>query len=111
MARRKRPLFVEWQVDSEHVSRQIYRELEQYAVDYGYYPTQSALFALMTGGVWGAQTHEWIPPRYQFDRNKFDYWFERLVEEGYIDIDDRTRAIRSSYLDIREGENRPPELE
>lgn len=111
MPRRKEPLWLVWKKDDNHISKQIHREFEQYAKDTGFYPTQNALFNLMTKGVWlNLQTYQ--EPRYpKLTVDSFGYWFDRLIAEGYIALDSRTRAINSTGLIIVEKESRPPELE
>ena len=111
MPRRKEPLWLVWKKDDNHISKQIHREFEQYAKDTGFYPTQNALYSLMTKGVWvNPETYQ--EPRYpKLTVDSFGYWFDRLISEGYIALDSRTRAINSTGLIIVEKESRPPELE
>lgn len=111
MPKRKQPLWLIWKNNDNHISKQIHREFEQYAKDTGFYPTQNALYTLMAQGAWTSRDH-FEPAHYpKLTVDSFNHWFERLVFEGYIKVDVRTRAINSTGLTIVEKENRPPELE
>lgn len=86
MPRRKEPIF-------KTPARDIFAELEIYAKDKQFYPVQNALFCHM-------QRKE-----YDITIGEFNYYFKRLVDEGYIEIDDDTRAIRATKLIITERDN------
>lgn len=111
MSRRKEALWLIWKKNDSHISKQIFREFEQYAIDTGFQPTQFGLYHLMTQGVWVTPKIYQEPKYPDLTQGSFDHWFERLVSEGYIKIDDRTRSISSTALKIVEKEERPPELE
>lgn len=108
---RKKPLWILWKENSEHVSRIILREYELFGLDRGYQPTQHGLFTFLTEGQWNLATRKKEAARYKITQGSFDYWFTRLVEENYIQIDALTRSTKSVWLQIIEREDRPPELE
>lgn len=110
MARRREPLWLIWKKNDNHISKNIHREFELYAKDTGFYPTQGALLGLMTQGQW-LTPKIYQEPRYKITKGEFDYWFDRLVSEGYIAVDSRTRAISSTGMEIVEKDNRKDELE
>lgn len=110
MKRRKRmikePIDKIWQDEPDHVSRQIWNELDHYARDKGFYPIQNKLYRYMTDPQWNKATKKMDPPRYpELGQWVFDYWYDRLIEEGYIEVDQITRSIRCSHLVIVEKEN------
>lgn len=117
MPRRKKPLWLIWQEDDTHISKAIYRELELYAVDEGFYPTQNGLFRLMTEEEWktvireGRKVRIRFPPRYQFTLDSFNHWFDRLKSDGYVAIDERTRGIKCTGLIITQRDDRSVELD
>lgn len=111
MPKRKQPLWLIWKHNDNHISKQIHREFEEYAKTTGFYPTQRGLFNLMTQGRW-LPNRKFEEPRYKdLQLGSFDHWFDRLVDEGYIKVDDATRSVNSTGLVIVEKDNRPPELE
>jgi hypothetical protein len=103
MPKRRESLSQLWSHNDSHISHLIFNELDLYAKDRQFYPVQNALFSYMTNEQWNAGTHKLDPPRYpHLSQGIFDYWFGRLVEEGYIEIDQTTRAIRCLHLEIIE---------
>jgi len=109
MSRPKLPLE---SLPDDHLVRQIYREFKEYAQSTGFYPTQNALYSLMVRPQWNAATRVWDPARYTVPRGQFEYWFRRLVEEGYIAIDQgRTRAVNATALSIVERDGEVKKLE
>jgi hypothetical protein len=110
MPRPKFPLAQMWHSNPGHISRMILEELTLYAKDKQVYPIQNQLFHLMTDPQYNKKTNEPIPPRYPEivgKGNTFDYWFGRLVEEGYIEIDWPTRSIRCTKLAIVDMGDKP----
>lgn len=106
MPRARKSLAQIWTEDPNHTSRQIFNELELYAKDRQFYPVQFALFRYMTGEQWNPKTRRKDPPRYpKLKLWHFNYWFERMVSEGYIEIDPDSRAIRCTHLEIVEKED------
>lgn len=88
------------------IARSILDELSLYAKDKQFYPLQNALFGYMTRPQFNPATRKEDPPRYpKLKLWIFDYWYERLVEEGYIEVDRATRSIRCVHLAIVEREN------
>jgi hypothetical protein len=101
VARQKLPLTRIWQDDPNHISRNILAELTLYAKDKQFYPLQRTLFRMMAYPSFNPVTLKPEEPRYpDLQLNLYDYWFARLVEEGYIEIDQPTRAIRCARLEI-----------
>lgn len=87
------------------IARAILDELSQYATDSQFYPVQNALYGYMARDHYNPKTRKMEKARYpDLKRWIFDYQFERLVEEGYIEIDRPTRAIRCVHLQIVEKE-------
>ncbi len=87
------------------VARNIYNELEVYAHDHHSYPTQGALYAYMAKPQWNNATLVQNEARYpELKVGMFNHWFDRLVSEGYIEVDRSTRAIRCTNLVISEKE-------
>lgn len=92
------------------LARDIYNELELYAKDKGYYPLQNALFAYMTRPVLDPKTRmpvrnidtNEIKRHYNITVGEFNWWFDRLVQEGYIAVDRDTRSIKCTELIIVE---------
>lgn len=111
MPPRKIPLWQIWLDDDNHISKQILRELELYAKDKGFYPLQNVLFTMLTNGRYNPVTHKWEPARYSFEIGTYNYWFKRLVEEGYVGLDPDSRSINSTSLEIREKEIRKADLD
>lgn len=112
MGRKKKvPLWRLWEEEPEHISRVILREFEQYAIDNGYQPSPHGLFRMLTEGYWHLKLRKFIEPRYDFTQGSFDHWYDRLVEEGYMSVDEHTHALKSNWLVIEEKDGRPPELE
>ena len=97
MARRKQTL-----LDSQ-TARDILAELETYAKDKQFYPVQNALYGHMHRKLDDSKCRLYN----ELTIGKFDYWFDRLVFEGYIDIDDDTRAIRAVRLMIVDRDDLP----
>lgn len=97
MPRRKGPAL------DNPVARSIFNELDLYAKDRQFYPVQNALFNHMVGFTKMPDGH--LERRYNLSVGEFNYWFSRLVEEGYIEIDLATRAIRAMHLAIVEKED------
>ena len=88
------------------VARDIFNELSLYGQDKQFLPVQNALFSFMTKPHWNPLNHQLEAPRYpELRQGVFDYWFDRLVEEGYIEIDRVTRAIRCTDLAIIKKED------
>lgn len=92
MPRRKTPIM-------KTPARDVFAELELYAKDKQFYPVQNALFGHM-------QRKD-----YDITIGEFNYYFDRLVEEGYIDVDDDTRAIRATKLIIVDRDNADVDVE
>lgn len=106
MPRARQSLSQRWTENQEHISRKIFNELELYAKDKQFYPVQNALFNYMTKPQWNPKTRKKDPPRYpKLTLWTFDYWFDRMVDEGYIEIDLASRAIRCTHLEIVEKED------
>ena len=91
------------------LARDIYNELELYAKDKGYYPLQNALFAYMTRPILDKDDKPQFDPdtnemlrHYKITIGEFNWWFERLVKEGYIAVDKDTRSIKCTELVIVE---------
>jgi hypothetical protein len=102
MSRRKE------QVMNNQIARDIFNELDLYAKDKQFYPPQNALFKYMTESQFNRMTRRKNPARYSdLSQGKFNYWFSRLVEEKYIEIDPITRAIRCIHLAIVERDDVP----
>lgn len=102
MPKRKAPVL------DNSIAKLIFDELDLYAKDKQFYPVQNALYSYMTKQQFNRATHKQEPSRYpDLARGTFDYWFERLVEEGYIEIDGATRAIRCVHLAIVERDLPP----
>lgn len=74
-------------------ARDILSELELYAKDRQFYPVQNALFGHMRR------------KQYDVTIGEFNYWFDRLVRENYIDIDPDTRSVRCIRLMIIERDS------
>lgn len=88
-------------------ARAILDELNLYAKDKQFYPVKFALFRYMRDGETD-KSHKYTPGRYpELTQGSFNYWFDRLVAEGYIEIDWTTRAIRCVHLMIVEREDFP----
>lgn len=105
MPKRKQTLQAIWEKEPDHISRQIFRELDLYAKDKQFYPVQNALWRYMTEPQYNPRTRKTEVARYpEIGQWKFDYWFGRLVEERFIEIDPTTRAIRCVHLEIVEKE-------
>lgn len=97
MSRRKPPAL------SNETARCILNELSLYATDKQFYPLQNTLWAYMAKPQWNYATLCHDPARYPaLGQWTFNYWFERLVEDGHIEIDKATRAIRAAHLEIVE---------
>lgn len=91
-------------------ARDILNELSLYAKDRQFYPVQNALWRYMAQTQYNPKTHKKEEARYpKLGVWTFDYWFDRLIEEGYIEVDNITRAIRCVHLEIveREGSDIP----
>ncbi len=94
MPRRKEPLM-------NTPARDIMAELEHYAKDRQFYPVQNALYGHMIrrrdengGRVYPGLTV-----------GVFNYYFKRLVDEGFVQIDPDTRAVRAVKLMIVERDD------
>ncbi len=89
-------------------ARAILAELELYAKDRQFYPLEHSLFIYMTKGEDRPELRKHEPGRYpEMTWGSWHHWFERLVEEGYIEIDFNTRAIRCLHLEIVEKDDSP----
>lgn len=114
MARRWKSLRQLWREAERHgqthLSRAIYNELYQYAIDKQFYPVENALYRYMTEPQLNEATHCEEPARYPYlGHGSFHYWFMRLCDEKYIAIDLSTsRAVRCESLEIVERENTDP---
>ena len=97
MPRRKGPAL------DNPIARSIFNELDLYARDRQFYPVQNALYNHMTGFV--KRPDGKLERRYVLSVGEFNYWFSRLVEEGHIEIDNATRAIRAMHLAIVQRED------
>jgi hypothetical protein len=110
MPKRKQPLPQIWRESEakgqQHVSQLIYEELKEYAKDNQFYPLQHVLFRYMAEPVWNDTTLDCNPARYpDLTLGKFNFWFRRLIEEGFIVLDDfQSRAVRCAELEIVEKE-------
>lgn len=99
MPRRKGPCL------DNKTARDILHELSLYATDKQFYPVKYALYTYMAKPYYDLKTHRHEPPRYpDLGLWTFDWWFDRLVEEGYIEVDPVTKAIRCLHLEIIEKE-------
>lgn len=87
------------------IARDIFSELELYAKDRQFYPLEHALYSHMVRFERNADGK--LERRYNLIKGVFRYWFSRLVEEGYIEIDKETRAIRATHLIIVEKDKSP----
>lgn len=92
-------------------ARAIMDELNLYATDKQFYPSKFALLRFMQEGetkkVGNRAVH--IPGRYpDITFGSYNYWFNRLVEEGHIEMDWTTKAIRCIHLIIVERDDVPP---
>lgn len=96
MPKRKEPV-----MDSS-IARDIFNELDLYAKDKQFYPIEHALYRHMKRYI--RNDAGVLEPLYKFSKGEFRYWFGRLVDERYIEIDEDTRAIRCSHLMIVEKE-------
>lgn len=106
MARPRIPLAVIWEKEPDHISRLILNELILYAKDRQFYPVRRALWRYMAYPAFNPATRKLDPPRYpDVELNLYDYWFSRLVSEGYIEIDQNTSAIRCVNLEITEKDD------
>lgn len=101
MPRRKGPVM------DNPIARSIFNELELYAKDRQFYPLQGALYAYMTRFV-KDETDGELKSCYDLRVGTFNYWFDRLVEDGYIEVDRTTRSIRAVHLMIVEREDAKP---
>lgn len=102
MPRRKEPVL------NVQTARDIFNELDLYAQDKQFYPVQGALFSYMTKPQRNPMTKIVEPARYpDLKLGVFNHWFNRLVEEGYIQVDRVTRAIRCVHLAIVEKDADP----
>lgn len=97
MPKRKEPVM------TNAIARDIFNELDLYAKDKQFYPVQHALYAYMTRFVKDETGH--LKRCYDLSISTFNWWFNRLVEEGYIKIDPITRSIRAVHLMIVERED------
>lgn len=95
-------------------ARDIFNELDLYAKDRQFYPLQNALYGYMTRFMKDASgklvlDENGKPKRhYNLSISTFNWWFSRLVEEGFIVIDRETRSIRAVHLQIVEKEDAHP---
>lgn len=106
MSRTKQPLEQIWEKQPGHISRLILLELTLYAKDKQFYPLQNVLLRMMTKPRYNRKTHKYESARYpEIKRHAFDYWFGRLVDEGYIEIDGESRSIRCVNLIITDKED------
>lgn len=101
MPKRKKPVM------ENSIARNIFNELELYAKDKQFYPLQGALYAYMTRFVKDEATGE-MKRCYDLRVGTFNWWFDRLVEEGFIEIDRVTRSIRAVHLVIVERDGAKP---
>lgn len=106
MARPYKVLAEIWQTDPNHISRSILDELILYAKDKQFYPVRRALWRYMVYPTFNPATGKPDPARYPgVSRDLYDYWFSRLVSEGYVEIDQNTSAIRCVKLEITEKDD------
>lgn len=104
MAPRKQPIL------ENKTARIILAELDLYAKDRQFYPLEGALFTYLTKGEYDHRKRKYIEPRYPEMANhwgSFHYWFVRLSNEGFIEIDNNTRAVRCVHLQIVEKDASP----
>lgn len=94
------------QVMDNPIARSIFSELELYAKDKQFYPLQNALYGHMTRFVKGSDGQ--LKRCYDLSLATFNWWFGRLVEDGYIKIDRETRSIRAVHLQIVERDGPSP---
>lgn len=112
MGTKKIPLAQLWQMSAtEHISLSILREYKQYIDDKAYFPNQHALFRLMTIPQWNPEKKGWDEPRYSVTIGAYNHWFDRLVKEGYIQVDGLTTSTRAPWITIVDKDDKPPELE
>jgi hypothetical protein len=83
----KRPTLI----DESKIARDILNELELYGTDKQFQPVQNALYGHMKRG-----TKDREP--YDYTIGEFNYWFDRLVRAGLIEVDPDTRAVRASKI-------------
>lgn len=98
MPKRKEPVL------NNAIARDIFNELDLYAKDKQFYPVEHALYGHMIRFVLRDGKMQRM---YSLSKGEFRYWFARLVEEGYIQIDPASRAIRCVHLQIVEKEEIP----
>lgn len=102
MPKRKTPVL------NNALARSILTELIEYARMKQFYPVQNALWRYMATPQFNPITKKQEPARYPgLGQWTYGYWFERLVLEGYIEIDQATRAIRCVHLEIVEKSDLP----
>lgn len=85
MPRRKSP------VEESQIAQDILNELELYGKDKQFQPVQNALYGHMK-----RETKD--RPAYDYTIGEFNYWFDRLVRAGCIEVDDDTRAVRARNI-------------
>src|SRR5260221_11195600 len=91
-----------WIEEPNHISQNIFDELEGYAKDKGFYPVQNALYKYMAEAQWNEATRKLDDPRYPaLTIGTFNHWYDRLIAEGYI-ILDKTRSVKMAHLVIVE---------
>jgi hypothetical protein len=89
-------------------ARAILDELDLYAKDKQFYPVKFALLRYMQEGETKKEGRRivHIPGKYpELTFGSYNYWFNRLVDEGYIEMDWTTKAIRCLHLIIVERED------
>lgn len=91
-----------WTEEEDHISKNIFDEMELYAKDNGFYPVQNALYKYMAADQWNDVTLQFDDARYpDLTIGVFNHWYDRLVDESYI-IVDKTRSVKMAHLVIVE---------
>lgn len=78
-------------IAESRIAQDILSELELYGTDKQFQPVQNALFGHMKRA-----TQDRDP--YNYTIGEFNYWFDRLVRAGLIEVDPNTRAVRASNI-------------
>ena len=78
-------------IEDNPIAQDILNELALYGTDKQFQPVQNALYGHMK-----RETKD--RPAYDYTIGEFNYWFDRLVRAGLIEVDDDTRAVRASSI-------------
>lgn len=91
-------------------ARIILSELDEYAKMRQFYPLEHSLYTYLTEGEPDPKNRKKSEARYPELKGRwgmFHHWFGRLVEDGFIEIDQTTRAVRCVHLQIIEKDTSP----